>query len=101
VIPATHRRDCAACGAGVAFDEDGLCSQCGADTVLVDVATGKPDPGPAPEPVKPPATCGNCEIGFPLNEDGMHYGTQRLGMIPLTPCSARTPAAGTAPKGER
>jgi hypothetical protein len=58
-------------------------------------------PGPAPEPVKPPATCGaqHPRMGgygtcvLPVGHDGVHrnYGHDRW--------DARTPAAGTAPKG--
>lgn len=39
------RRDCEACGEGVVFDEDGLCMQCGRDTVLART----PAAGPAPK----------------------------------------------------
>lgn len=31
--------------------------------------------------------CYLCSVGFPLRDDGMHYGTQALGMIPDTKCS--------------
>ncbi len=31
--------------------------------------------------------CGNCEIGF-RRVNGIHIGSQRLGMIPDTPCDA-------------
>ena len=31
------------------------------------------------------ATCGNCNRGF-RRVDGIHIGSQRLGMIPNTPC---------------
>lgn len=40
--------------------------------------------------------CGNCEIGHPL-QDGVHIPTQRLGMIPPTPCLR---AALRAARGE-
>ena len=33
-----------------------------------------------------PKSCGNCDIGF-RRVDGIHIGSQRLGMIPDTPCS--------------
>ena len=54
-------------------------------------------PGPAPEPVKPPATCaewcskGKCEVKGPHEIHFTRNGDYTW----------RTPAAGTAPKGER
>lgn len=35
-------------------------------------------------------TCHLCETGFP-QKNGIHYGTQRLGMIPDTPCTDHDP----------
>lgn len=39
-------------------------------------------------------TCRLCEVGFPLGDgkthgvpEGIHYGSQRKGMIPNTPCA--------------
>ena len=32
-----------------------------------------------------PKSCGNCDVGF-RRVDGIHIGSQRLGMIPNTPC---------------
>ena len=45
------------------------------------------------------ATCGNCDHGF-RRVDGIHIGSQRLGMIPNAPCdrvfAARGEGADTA-----
>ena len=59
------------------------------------------DPGPAPEPVKPPATCpewmakGKCELE--AGHEGDVHTTRRGSYVWSVP---RTPAAGTAPKGK-
>lgn len=36
----------------------------------------------------PVPACEQCKTGFPLNGRGYHYGTQALGMIPNTKCTA-------------
>lgn len=33
-------------------------------------------------------SCFLCEKGFPRRDDGIHYGTQSLGMIPDRRCEA-------------
>jgi len=33
--------------------------------------------------------CSFCDAGFPINERGDHIPTQKLGMIPVTPCKSR------------
>jgi hypothetical protein len=44
------------------------------------------DPGPPP-PIYGVSACELCVKGFPV-ENGQHYGTQALGMIPATPCAS-------------
>jgi hypothetical protein len=61
-------------------------------------------PKKAPLPAEPPSVagqvCGNCEIGHPINDDGEHYGTQRLGMISNTRCAKLPPAPSEPAKVE-
>jgi hypothetical protein len=33
--------------------------------------------------------CYYCDVGFPLKEGRIHYGTQRHGMIPDAPCKLK------------
>ena len=44
-----------------------------------------------PSELEPKTPCGYCEKGFPI-KDGVHYGTQALGMIPAQRCMAETAA---------
>lgn len=73
-------------------------------TAAEDFVAGRPVSAPVSEPVVQPSAdflaltpqeqatvrwgnaCDLCHRGFPL-KDGVHYGTQSLGMIPSTPCA--------------
>ena len=57
------------------------------------------DPGPAPEPVKPPATCQCFHAPEQHSESGCGVVAIMSGRCPCEWNGARTPAAGTAPKG--
>jgi hypothetical protein len=48
--------------------------------------------GPAIDGVK---ACDLCAKGFPV-ENGQHHGTQALGMIPATPCTAGVPVVSAS-----
>jgi hypothetical protein len=54
------------------------------------------DPGPPP-PIYGVSACELCVKGFPV-ENGQHYGTQALGMIQATPCTAGVTTCG-GPEG--
>lgn len=41
-----------------------------------------------PSPIAVLGDCYYCNIGFPKRDDGCHYGTQSLGMIPDVLCMA-------------
>jgi Lar family restriction alleviation protein len=60
-------------------------------TVAQAIAMGL-DTGPAIDGVK---ACDLCAKGFPV-ENGQHHGTQALGMIPATPCTAGVPVVSAS-----
>lgn len=58
---------------------------------VINAARAVAEPGFAPEPaVTVNGACFLCEKGFPI-KDGVHYGTQSLGMIPSSLCATTPP----------
>ena len=50
--------------------------------ITIDRRDDEREPSPEPQSL---ASCGNCDRGF-RRVEGIHIGSQRLGMIPNTPC---------------
>ena len=105
--PPCDEYDPAGKGAGVEYDGHPQCAQCGYAKILhAQPQRSEPtdscgDPGhtceicdgaiiksrdPYIHGDQPRPKCGLCEAGYPI-VDGNHIPTQRLGMIPVTPCS--------------